>query len=181
MNRTIRAVLCTGTILGLAYATPVQADITGSIDVTLTLEGGCVVNGTNTADGSTGANFGLLDFGTQTTLFTQADSQVTGAGGGISVQCTTGVAPVLEFGTGQYDGSVPGTTHAMLNASVPGQYVGYNLYSDAGRTDVITPGETIGLATDGSVQVVNVYGRAFGAAGLSPGTYNDVVTVTLQL
>jgi spore coat protein U-like protein len=69
----------------------------------------------------------------------------------------------------------------MLNTTTAGQFVTYNLYSDAGRTTVIPIGGTIPLSSTGAAQTVNVYGRAFGAAGLSPGTYTDIVTVVLVL
>ena len=59
-------------------ALPVTADITGTIDATITLTSGCVINSGNEMDGASGVSFGSLDFGTQPTLFTSADSQVTG-------------------------------------------------------------------------------------------------------
>lgn len=168
-------------VVALAGLGPAQASITGSINANITLQDGCTVNGSNPPDGSSGVSFGTLNFGPQTTLFAQVDSQVIGAAGGIAVQCTVGVSPVLIFGAGQFDGLGSNGLRAMLNLSVPGNYVGYNLYRDSARTQVLAPGDSIALLADGSPQLVQVFGRAFGASGLSSGNYTDLVTVTLEL
>jgi len=164
-------------------AVPAAADITGSIDATITLSAGCIINGQNLDDGSAVADFGTLDFGTQNTLFSQADGEVLGGGGAaLSVQCSPGVAPVLVLGAGQNDGLGAGAgLHAMAHTTSAGQYVTYNLYSDAGRSSVIAVNDTIPLLATGAAQTVNIYGRAFGEAGLESGTYDDVITVTLEL
>jgi len=163
-------------------APPAYADITGTIDATITLEAGCIINGQNYDDGSTGVDFGTLDFGTQNTLFTQTDAQVLSGATGFTIQCSNGITPTLSFDAGQNDGSGAGAgLHAMAHQTAAGQFVTYNLYSDAGRTAVIPVGGDIVLAGDGSVQTVNVYGRAFGEAGLTPGVYADVVTVVVEL
>lgn len=158
------------------------ADITGTVDATITLQAGCVVNGQNLVDGAASAAFGTLDFGAHTTLFTEADGQVLSGGGAIAIQCSPGITPTLSFEAGENDGSGAGAgLRAMENATDPGMFVTYNLYSDAGRTAIIPIGGGITLASDGSAQTVNVYGRAFGEAALTPGTYGDVITVVLEL
>ncbi|MDZ4368726.1 MAG: spore coat U domain-containing protein, partial [Afipia sp.] len=170
--------------IGAAFLTaaPAYADITGSVDATITLEAGCIVNGQNYSDGASGADFGNLDFGTQNTLFTQADGEVLSGGSAITIQCSPGITPVLSFDAGENDGDGAGSgLRAMEHSSTPGQFVTYNLYSDAGRTTIIPIGGDLTLSSSGAAQTVNVYGRAFGEAGLVPGTYGDVVTVLLEL
>lgn len=171
-----------GTSAALILAPAAHADITGTVDATITLHAGCIINGQNHSDGSGSANFGTLAFGTTNTLFTQADAQVQSGGGALRVQCSPGITPILSFGAGEHDDEGAGTgLRAMENGSAPGQYVTYNLYSDAGRTAIIPIGGDITLASDGSEQTVPVYGRAFGEAGLTPGSYSDVITVVLAL
>lgn len=166
----------------LMLASPAHADITGTVDATITLEAGCIINGQNYSDGATGADFGTLDFGTQNTLFTEADGQVLSGGGAFTIQCSPGITPVLSFGAGENDGLGAGVgLRAMENSSTPGQYVTYNLYSDAGRTTIIPIGGDINLAATGAQQTVNVFGRAFGEAGLTPGAYGDTIVVVLEL
>jgi len=166
----------------LLCSSPAHADITGTVDATITLEAGCIVNGQSFSDGAAGADFGTLDFGTQNTLFAQADGQVLSGGGAFTVQCSPGITPILSFDAGENDGLGAGAgLRAMENGSAAGQYVTYNLYSDAGRTAIIPIGGDISLASTGTPQTVNVYGRAFGEAALTPGIYSDTITVVLEL
>jgi spore coat protein U-like protein len=165
-----------GCAAALLAATPSHADITGSIDA------GCIINGVNFSDGASGADFGFLDFGTQNTLFTEADGEVLSGGSAFTIQCSPGITPILSFDAGENDGDGAGSgLRAMAHGSTAGQFVTYNLYSDAGRTAVIPIGGDITLSSSGAAQTVNVYGRAFGEAALVPGTYGDVVTVLLEL
>lgn len=169
-----------GTAVGLAV--PAHADINGTVDATITLQAGCIINGQMFDDGATGADFGTVDFGTQNTLFTAADGQLLSGGGALQIQCSPGIAPVLSFGAGDNDGSGAGSgLRAMTNPGAPGSFVTYNLYSDAARTAIIPVGGDITLASTGAVQTVNIYARAFGEAGLAPGTYSDTITVLLEL
>jgi spore coat protein U-like protein len=166
----------------LLCSVPAHADITGTVDATITLVAGCIVNGQSFDDGLTGADFGTIDFGTQNSLFTQVDGQVLSGGAGFTVQCSNGISPVLSFNAGQNDGDGAGVgLHAMAHQTEAGHFVTYNLYSDSGRTAIIPVGGDIALAGGGSQQTVNVYARAFGEAGLTPGVYSDVVTVVLEL
>lgn len=183
MRTNIR--FASGLVLGTALfiASPAYADITGTVDATITLQAGCIINGQNLDDGASGANFGTVDFGTHNTLFTQADGQVlNGGGGALSIQCSPGIAPVLSFDAGENDGEGAGSgLRAMAHSSAAGRFVTYNLYSDAGRTAIIPIGGDITLASSGAAQTVNIYARAFGEAGLVTGTYNDTVIVVLEL
>lgn len=148
--------------------------VTGTIDATITLTAACEVNG---ATGTTGVDFGALDFGSNTTLFSEATSQVNGNGSGaVSVQCTPGNDATLTFGAGQHDGSATGGTRAMSDGT---QFVPYDIYSDAGYATALTSGETMSITADGTVQTVQVYGKAVGGTGLAAGTYTDTIAVTL--
>lgn len=180
---TVKEKLSITVITFMAFtAYPAHADITGTINATITLEAGCIVNGQNFDDGTAGADFGTLDFGTENTLFSQADAQILSGGAAFTVQCSNGITPVLSFNAGLNDGDGAGVgLHAMAHQTEAGRFVTYNLYSDAGRNTVIPVGGNVTLAGGGGQQTVNVYARAFGEAGLMPGVYSDVVTVLLEL
>ncbi len=63
--------------LGLALASQAQAaTVTGSINSTLTLISACQVNGSS---GTSGLNFGALNFGTQDALFVTANARCSAA------------------------------------------------------------------------------------------------------
>ena len=177
---TLRFALYAG--VAFAVASPASADITGTINATITLEAGCIINSQNLDDGASAADFGTLDFGLHNTLFVQADAQVVNGAAGIQVQCSPGIAPVLSFNAGQNDGEGAGTgLRAMAHETAANQFVTYNLYSDAGYSTVIPIGGDLTLASTGALQTVNVYGRAFGESGLVTGAYADEITITLEL
>lgn len=142
--------------LGLALASQAQAaTVTGSISSTLTLTAACQVNGTS---GTSGLNFGALNFGTQDALFVTANAQVLGGGGGaMSILCSAGTVPVIKVRAGLHDGQSSGGTRALADGS--GNFVPYDLYTDAGRTALLAVDDTITLPTStGAAQTVNLYG-----------------------
>ncbi|KLJ01598.1 spore coat U domain-containing protein [Luteimonas sp. FCS-9] len=175
--------LTAATLLAL-FAGSAHADITGQVDATMTLQAGCVINGVDTPDGTAFGTLGTLDFGTETTVFDQADAEVQSAGSAITIRCSEGVAPTIAFDGGLNPGAAPdgdGSRALALQGGADTRYISYELYSDAGRSAVIADGEPLTLPADGTAQTVNVYGRAFGGAALLPGTYTDVIGVVITL
>lgn len=149
--------------------------VTGTIDATITLASACEVNG---SPETTGVEFGTLDFGTHTTLFSEATTELqTESGSGISIQCSPGSDASLTVTGGSNDGTVPGSGRAMSNGT---SLVPYDLYSDAGLLATLENGTSIPVTGDGTVQTIPIYGRALGTDLLTPGTYSDTVAVTLS-
>ncbi|WP_016714723.1 Csu type fimbrial protein [Pseudomonas monteilii] len=164
--------------LGLALASQAQAaTVTGNITSTLTLIAACQVNGSS---GTSGLNFGAMDFGTQDALFTSANAQVLGGGGGaMSILCSAGTVPVVKVRAGLHDGQSSGGTRALADGA--GNFVPYDLYTDSGRTTLLAIDGTITLPTStGVAQTVNLYGKAVGKAGLPAGVYSDTISVELS-
>lgn len=159
---------------GLLFSASASAQtVTGTVESTITLTRACQING---ATDTTNVAFGVLDFGAHTTLFTDASAQVQGNGGAITIQCSPGASATLTFAAGLHDAAVAGSGRAMGNGSL---MVPYDLYSDAALSTVIPVGGTQEITADGTVQTVNVYGRALGAPGLTAATYTDTIAVTL--
>ena len=172
MSLKIASVLAVGA--GLLFSSSSNAQtITGTVDATIVLTRACQINGST---GTTNVAFGVLDFGTHTTLFTDASAQVQGNGGAITIQCSPGAPATLTFAAGLHDATVAGSGRAMSNGTL---MVPYDLYSNAALSTVMPVGATRTITADGSVQTVNVYGRALGAPGLTAATYTDTVAVTL--
>ncbi|HGM6309671.1 MAG: Csu type fimbrial protein [Pseudomonas putida] len=164
--------------LGLALASQAQAaTVTGSINSTLTLISACQVNGSS---GTSGLNFGALNFGTQDALFVTANAQVLGGGGGaMSILCSAGTVSAIKVRAGLHDGQSSGGTRALADGS--GNFVPYDLYTDTGRTTLLAIDGTITLPTStGVAQTVNLYGKAVGKAGLPAGVYSDTISVELS-
>jgi spore coat protein U-like protein len=165
-------------LLGLTLAANATAatTVTGQITSSLILISSCQVNGSG---GSTGLNFGDLNFGTANSLFTEASGQVLGGGGGaLSILCSSGTTPAVKVRAGAHDGQSPGGTRALADGS--GNFVPYDLYTDAGHSQILAIDGVVNLATStGVAQTVNLYGKAVGKAGLPAGTYSDTIAVEL--
>ncbi|NBF04180.1 fimbrial major subunit CsuA/B family protein [Pseudomonas sp. Fl5BN2] len=165
-------------LLGLAMASTVHAatTVTGQITSTLILISSCQVNGVG---GSTGLNFGALNFGTTNSLFTTATGQVlSGGGGALSILCSSGTTPTLTIQGGSNDGKSTGGSRALYDGVA--NYVPYDLYTDSGHSQLVAINGVINLApSTGVAQTVNIYGQAVGKAGLPAGTYSDTVSVQL--
>ena len=167
-------------ILSLASAaalcsTAAQAQtVTGTIDATITLVSGCQVNG-NTA--ATAVDFGTIDFGSHTTLFDEALTQLEANGdASISILCSPGSPASLTVTSGLHDGVVAGASRAMANGS---NFVPYDIYSDSARNNLLANNTSISVPADGTVQEVPIYARAEGRPGLVAGIYTDTLSVTL--
>ena len=165
-------------LLGLTLASSATAatTVTGQITSSLILTSSCQVNGVG---GSTNLNFGALNFGTANSLFTSASGQVLGGGGGaLSILCSSGTTPTVKVRAGAHDGQSPGGTRALYDGVA--NYVPYDLYTDAGHSQLLAIDGVINLApSTGVAQTVNIYGQALGKAGLPAGTYTDTVAVEL--
>jgi spore coat protein U-like protein len=165
-------------LLGLTLGASAQAatTVTGQITSSLILTSSCQVNG---ASGSSNLNFGALNFGTTNSLFTAATGQVLGGGGGaLSILCSSGTTPSVKVRAGANDGKSPGGSRALFDGV--GNYVPYDLYTDAGHSQLLAIDGVINLsASTGVAQTVNIYGQAMGKAGLPAGTYTDTIAVEL--
>jgi len=162
--------------LALIPAAQAATTVTGQVTASLVLTSSCQVNG---VAGSTNLNFGTLNFGTTSSLFTQASSQVlSGGGGAMSILCSSGTAPVIKVRGGTHDGQATGGTRALADGA--GHFVPYDFFTDTGFSSLLAIDGTISLATStGVAQTVNLYGKATGVAGLPAGTYTDTVAVEL--
>ncbi|MEX5503836.1 spore coat U domain-containing protein [Pseudomonas putida] len=177
MRTNLSCCMLAGLGLALVASQAQAATVTGSINSTLTLISACQVNGSS---GTSGLNFGALNFGTQDALFVTANAQVLGGGGGaMSILCSAGTVPVVKVRAGLHDGQSSGGTRALADGA--GNFVPYDLYTDTGRTTLLAIDGTITLPTStGVAQTVNLYGKAVGKAGLPAGVYSDTISVELS-
>jgi len=153
--------------------------ITGTVGVSMTLVGSCLVNGGEVA---TGSSFGNLDFGSQKTLFSQATASVKSSGGTqLTITCNadTGTTPTITLINGANDTNASASyNHAMKNGN---SYINYSLYSDAGHSTVIAPNTAFfSSKNDGSNETVAIYAKAVGKSGLAVGQYTDTITLKID-
>ena len=77
-----------------------------------------------------------MNFGTANSLFTTADGQVLGGGGGaLSILCSSGTTPTVKVRAGAHDGMSPGGTRALYDGVA--NYVPYDFYTDAGHSQLL--------------------------------------------
>jgi spore coat protein U-like protein len=147
---------------GLAATSIHAATVTNTMPVRITIQNACNIATTAPT---------TLDFATQGPLVANVDQTAT-----ITVTCTTGA--IYNVGL---DGGGGGNinTRRMINGT---NTVGYQLYSNSGRTAVW--GTTIGTDTvagtgNGIAQNLTVYGRVPAQTTPVAAIYNDTVNVTV--
>jgi spore coat protein U-like protein len=131
--------------------------------------------------GATGLAFGNYD----TLAAAPDDSQAN-----VLVSCTRNGGPpavtvMMALTEGQYGSSI--NTRRMANASMPGEFLAYGLYTDAGRSTVW--GFSSGVNTmSQSLSIPNkdtrsitfiIYGRIPALQDAAVGSYSDLVQVTV--
>ncbi|MGP1391920.1 Csu type fimbrial protein [Vibrio diabolicus] len=153
--------------------------ISGTIDVSINLVEGCVINGNNAVNGSSNIGFGSLNFGDVPAIFTEQDAVLTGEGGtGIEILCSNGVTPTFSLVSGANDPSSTTGNHAMTNGS---EFVDYTLFTDSDRSTQFTSSNPIALSTFNGVdsETINLYATAYGTSSVA-GNYVDTLNVTLS-
>lgn len=159
--------------------------VTNALEVTITIGQQCKVNPNGNAS---------LDFGFYESLTSASASDIDKATvkegiGSIQVQCTKDTPYTIALDAGQHpntSGNVD--TRTMVYGANLKNGVGYNLYSDAARTQVWgnsqpsngTSGNVVAGKADGSLQSYQVFGRIKKPTdSITPGIYKDTVTVSV--
>jgi len=151
-------------VLGCFIAAQAQAQsASNSFAVNASVQSGCAVTA-NTV------NFGTLPPGAATT---QVDAL-----GAIVVTCSLGISYTVAFDPGA---NAQGSNRRMRHATLT-QYLGYDLYRNAARTQRWrdTPGLDVSGTGSGTAQSLAVYARL--PAGQTPpaGAYLDTVTAIVR-
>ncbi len=152
-------VLASAVVPGAAIA----GSATTTMPVTMTITAGCTVTATSVA------------FAGQTTL-----SAAVTAMGTVNVTCTNST----PYNVGLDQGAGSGATVTVRKMTGPASAtVNYALYQNSGLTTIF--GNTVGTNTEagtgnGSAQAITVYGQVPAQTTPAPGSYADVVNVTVS-
>lgn len=168
-------------LLSLSAVTSSHAagSISGEIAVKLVIGAGCNVE--NVPAGAT-AKWGDVDFGTQANLKNIIDASVTdaGVGPGITVSCSTGLAPSLKINGGL---NAAGTLRNVKSGST---LIPYRLYADSGHTKELSIDTPVTFLNPGTAPTtkVQIFGRILpgdqsGALTPAAGAYTDTVLATI--
>jgi spore coat protein U-like protein len=138
------------------------ATTTATFAVQATITATCTINSAST-----------LDFGTLGNLTANTDQTST-----IQVQCTS----TTPYNIGLNAGNGTGATVAVRKLTSGANTLNYTLYSDAGRTTVwgnTVATDTVAGTGNGAAQSFSVFGRIPTQTTPAPGSYADIITVTV--
>jgi spore coat protein U-like protein len=164
MKQLMKSLLLAGAAVAiLAIASPAAAQ---NITVSANVQERCTFNVANA----------LFAFGEyDPTSGTDLDLDVAS----LTYRCNRGADFTIDISAGG-DG-VAGGLRDMENQTTAGEYLSYQLYSDAGRTTVwgSGAGNNVALVSpSANLQTVNIYGRIPAGQDALVGAYQDIVTVT---
>lgn len=144
--------------LGVSTAATARAAVTDRLTVSATVTSGCALSGGN------------LNFG----------QYLSGQSGDLDATGTIAYANCSGNLTVELDGGTSGSTSSRQMSSGSSK-LRYQLYKNSTRTTTWGTGtDAFGLQLLSTLSGnVTVYGRIAGGQAVSPGTYNDVVNITL--
>lgn len=161
---------------GLAITQTKGDDISGTLTVAAVISDGCQVDNVNVGGGSN--DYGLLDFGTLSSLASFNDAIGGGSGGvGFQITCTNGLSYSIGLNTGLNDSA---GQRRMSNGS---DFIVYDLYRDASRSQpwgAVGSGNELTSTGTGVQQAHIVFGRIPPSATPPSGNYSDTVQVTIS-
>lgn len=196
MTTTTRnTVLALSSCLALGLAMTAQnasaaGSMSGQLNSQLVLQAGCIISGAPGA-GTSGVNFGTLDFGTQPSTFTgvltASASGGAGGAGATQITCSTDITTLsisVSGGNNPGQGAAVGTGARAMKFGAS-SYLPYEVYSDAGLTTPYpTSATSIGVVLPGTGApfALPIFGRVNKTSvnAMPSGTYTDVLQVTLS-
>jgi len=167
----MRMTIGLGILTGLAFVgEPADATTTTqTFQVQLTIQAQCVINSTATL------NFGTLGVLAGAGQNANNDQTTT-----VAVQCTNSTPYDIGLDGGTTTGGT--TTTRLLHNSSTNENVQYKLYSDSGHStnwgNTVST-DTVHATGNGASQSYTIYGRIPPQNTPTPGSYADVVTVTV--
>lgn len=162
-----RSTLSLVVLTAIAVATPVfaQSPATANLPVSASVVGNCTITTAAVAFG----NYDPVGVNAATDL---------DATGSVTVTCTRGAGLSIDLGLGN---NASGAARRMKDAGT--NYMGYELYSNAGRTTVWGTGAsglTIVGAPNITPRVYTVYGRVAAGQDVAVGNYTDTVVASIN-
>ena len=193
MTKTRNLIIALATGLGLAatsFGAHAAGTLSGQLNTQMVLQASCIISGAPGA-GSSGVNFGTLDFGTQPSTFTgvvtaSASGGAAGAGA-TNIVCSTDITALtisVSAGNNAGQGGTIGTGARAMKLGTS-TYLPYEVYSDSGLTTPYPTSATslgVTLPGTGAPFPLPIFGRINKTSvnALPLGTYTDVLQVTLS-
>lgn len=165
-----------GAMAALLSCGPGHAETNKSFEVAATISNGCLVEGPGAGSGA----FGHLDFGTVSAFSSGMRTASLSSNQTITLRCTPQTDLHMSVDAGAHAAS--GARYLQRGTDTANR-IGYTLCSDAGCTQAIAVGASIGITVDAANHAdvrLPIFGRLT-LAGVRPaGIYADTLTVTLS-
>ncbi|WP_326541517.1 Csu type fimbrial protein, partial [Pseudorhodoferax sp.] len=187
VSKLALAALSSLVVLGASNANA-AGSMSGQLNAQMTLQAGCIISGAPGA-GTSGVNFGTLDFGIQPATFTgtllaTASGGAAGAGA-TQIMCSPDVTALsisVSAGNNAGQGGSVGVGARAMKLGTS-NYLPYEVYSDAAMTSAYpTSASAVGITLPGTGAALPlpIFGRInkTSAAAMASGTYTDVLQVT---
>lgn len=164
-------------LIGLLIGFPghSHAELSTSFQVSATIVEGCEINQTLPANNQAVGSIGTLDFGNYPSLTTGPVSAALVQDMGFRISCTPSVALSMSLDAGENV-----ATARRLRLSGGTDHIPYALYADPGFAQelAINQPHSISFSGNGAI-ILPIYGRLTLSGNSAPGTYEDMVRVTL--
>lgn len=157
----IAAAVCVASIT-VADAPAVAATATANLAVSANVPVNCTIAA------------GTLSFGAYDPLTANAATNLDMTGS-FTVSCTNGTPYTISLDAGANGGKSAAATRAMASGT---NYLGYEIYSDSGRTTIWTSGSSV-TSTSKAPATLTVYGRIPAGQDAAVGSYSDTVVETV--
>jgi spore coat protein U-like protein len=176
MGQSRRALLVA--VLGLLHAGSLLAQPQDSFVVSATITEGCLVGGSVPANGASLGTLGSLNFGIYSSLSQATVGTSLLASSTVTLSCTPGIALSMSINGGQHS---TGTARRLRDAA-SGDTFAYELFADAAAQQPIPMGQPVSVDTSSHPDDIQlpVHGRVSLPGNVSPGVYQDTLTVTLE-
>ena len=176
---------CVGLLLCSIVASLTSAgQLSAKLNVQLELEPSCKINNQSVNNGTSGLNFGQLDFGETTAAFNQViETNLSNAStSGLTIQCP-GNSPIkITFGAGQNDTKIPAPFGANFFRAISNgtDFLAYNILYGTAR-EALRPNQSITLTNNGQPQTLNLMGQTVNnGRAVSLGQYTDTIPITIE-
>ncbi|MBL8269282.1 spore coat U domain-containing protein [Steroidobacter sp.] len=174
LNRWMSSAAAVALMVGVTA----QASVSGTMGVQLQLENGCIVSGST--DPLSAVDFGTMNFGAVPTIFTESlHAQAMTGGSAVQLECSAGAALNVLVGNGQ------NASGGVRRMAVGGNFVQYRLFTqpNGGGVEYAVGSSALNLSATvpgaGGTFDLPIYGVIAPQAGLTAGSYNDLVSITL--
>lgn len=172
-KRLTWSLFCIFLMLGLAGAACNNASgINCTIEVSATIEKGCLVNNIIVRPGEELGGIGTLNFGIHRYTDTGTKEAIFSETANFNMKCTLETAVMM---------AVDGGNSGARKMERRGEYIPYQLYRDAAKQQKIAINEAIPLLLDpkGNI-IISVYGVVELDGNMSAGVYQDTLIITFS-